>query len=138
MMELQSVKAVAGVGLEGDRYARKDGTFSGKRDDIRHVTLISASDVALSNAQLEIPYALRETRRNLVVDGAIALLDLIGKEFTVGTVRLRGVEEAAPCTYAQRLAKKPGFAVAFVGRAGIRAELLTGGVLTVGDQVVVE
>lgn len=134
MQSLQTVN-VSANGLDGDRYTIRKGSFSGQRHDLRHVTLISLDDIRESNSMLSVPFTPAETRRNVVIAGSISLLDFIGKEFAVGSVTLRGIEEAAPCRHPERLAKKQGFSRAFKGRAGIRVEVVAVGRISVGDEV---
>jgi len=138
----ESAEARAGAGLVGDRYSEGKGAFSkvepGKK---RHVTLISLEETTMGNVWLQSkdmkPFLLVETRRNIVTCG-IDLHALVGKEFSVGPVRMRGVELADPCHRPSALAKKPGFRYAFTkGGAGIRAEILNDGVIKLEDEIVV-
>ncbi|HEX5280944.1 MAG TPA: MOSC domain-containing protein [Micropepsaceae bacterium] len=134
---MQSLKTamVTTHGLAGDRYALRKDLSSGQRHELRDVTLISLDDIQESNSTLEVPFTPAEIRRNIVIAGKISLLDFVGRELTIGTVRLRGIEEAAPCRRPERLAKKPGFRKAFEHRAGIRAKVLQTGQISVGDEV---
>ena len=75
-----------------------------------------------------------ETRRNLVTEG-VALNHLVGREFRVGAVRMRGVRLAEPCVYLEQLTGHDGVRAAFVHRGGLRAEILDGGELRVGDAI---
>jgi MOSC domain-containing protein YiiM len=75
-----------------------------------------------------------ETRRNLLTSG-VALNDLVGKEFQIGAVRLKGVRLAEPCNHLERLTQ-PGVLKGLVHRAGLRADILDEGVLRVGDAIV--
>lgn len=134
MQPVQTV-IVTETGLEGDRYAIRKGSFSGQRHDLRDVTLISLDDIRESNAILSVPFTPAETRRNIVVAGSISLLDFVGREFAVGPVKLRGIEEAAPCRHPEKIAKKSGFSRAFKRRAGIRANVVEVGRINVGDEV---
>lgn len=134
MQSLQTVMVTAN-GFDGDRYTIRKGSFSGQRHDLRHVTLISLDDIRESNSMLSVPFTPAETRRNVVIAGSISLLDFIGREFAIGSVRLRGIEEAAPCRHPEKIAKKPGFSRAFKGRAGIRAKVVEVGRISVGDEV---
>jgi MOSC domain-containing protein YiiM len=135
MSSVDRARAIAGVGLEGDRYAVSAGTFSHTRHNVRHVTVISREDIEAANATLKVPFTPAESRRNLVVAGKVDLLALIGREFSIGAVRLRGVEECTPCRRPSRLAGKRGFKAAFERRAGIRAEILSSGTISIGDVV---
>jgi len=129
------VEAVAGRGLAGDRYLDADGTYSGTRipDDQRAVTLIEQEAVAAARAEEQFELGAGETRRNLVTSG-VPLNHLVGREFRVGTARLRGVKLAEPCAYLEGKTR-PGVRAALVHRGGLRAEILEGGTLRLGDRI---
>ena len=74
-------------------------------------------------------------RRNLVTEG-VPLNHLVGRTFRVGTVVLYGCRLADPCAYLAALSQKPGLARALANRAGLRADILVGGLLHVGDMIV--
>jgi len=120
-----SVRAIAGRGLEGDRYFFPDGAGSGEA-----LTLIEAEaleDVGLTGAQ---------SRRQVVVRG-VRVNDLVGKRFRVGDVECLGVELCEPCLHLQTLTR-PGIIKDLIHRAGLRADILSGGTISVGDKVVEE
>ena len=79
------------------------------------------------------PLEPSEHRRNVVTRG-IDLNALVGHEFTVGEVRCRGMRLCEPCTVAQRYAGRPVLR-ALVHRGGLRADILAGGQIKVGDPV---
>lgn len=135
MQEVSAVEAIAGQGLAGDRYALNRGTYSGKRHNRRHVTLISAAKIAEANAHAPNAFTAAETRRNIVLSGSIDLLSLIGREFSLGESRMLGVEECVPCKIPSQLTGKPNFFEAFTSRGGLRAEILCGGRIAVGDSL---
>ena len=121
---VESVQAVAGQGLVGDRYANA-GPEPG-----RALTLIEAEvleDVGLTGTQ---------SRRQVVVRG-VRLNDLVGKRFRVGEVECYGVELCEPCLHLQELTR-PGIIKELVHRAGINADILSDGTISVGDAVVVD
>lgn len=130
------VEALAGVGLVGDRYATASGTYSGFRlpDAQRAVTLIEGEAIAAVRAEGGVELTGLETRRNLVTE-AISLNELVDREFRVGSVRLRGINLSHPCAYLEGLTR-PGVRAALVQRGGLRAEILDGGTIRVGDRVV--
>jgi MOSC domain-containing protein YiiM len=141
MQAVQEVRAIAGVGLEGDRYATGKGTYSGlpnrsdKSKSNRQVTLISESLFDEANMLLDVPYTLIETRRNIVINGDIDVVSLVGKEFSVGPVRIRGFEDCTPCKIPEKMSGKPGFERAFKNAGGLRAEILTDGLIRIGDEL---
>jgi MOSC domain-containing protein YiiM len=129
------VRALAGKGLDGDRYAIEAGKFSGHRieDAQRAITLIEREAIADATAQYGIELSEQETRRNLVTTG-VALNHLVGQEFTVGDVRLRGFDLSDPCAYLEETTR-PGVRKALIHRGGLRAEILSNGPIRVGDAV---
>jgi MOSC domain-containing protein YiiM len=128
------VRAVPGKGLEGDRYFRGEGSFSNNPGGGRQVTLVAREMLDLLAREHGILLDPVETRRNLLTSG-VALNDLVGKEFQIGAVRLKGVRLAEPCNHLERLTQ-PGVLKGLVHRAGLRADILDEGVLRVGDAIV--
>jgi MOSC domain-containing protein YiiM len=130
---VDSVRAVAGRGLEGDRYANGQGTFSGGTGDGRALTLIEGEVLDA----MQLPDGSRlgpaEARRNLVTRG-IELNPLVGRRFTVGEVECEGRRLCEPCAHLQRLTA-PGVLRGLVHRGGLRANVLAGGVIEVGAPV---
>ena len=134
MRSVAEVTAIAGVGLEGDRYAARTGSFSAKPKLGRQITLIEAEAIEALQRELGLVLASGETRRNIITRG-IALNHLVDREFTVGAVRLRGWELCEPCSDLARMTGKPQLLAGLVHRGGLRAEILEGGVIRVGDLV---
>jgi MOSC domain-containing protein YiiM len=131
------VAAIAGVGLRGDRYATATGTYSSAGRDARDVTLIEREAVDAVRTEGDgIDVHEGETRRNLVTEG-VALNHLVGHEFRIGAVRMRGLRLAEPCAYLEQLTGHDGVRAAFVHRGGLRAEILDDGELRVGDGIAV-
>lgn len=125
--EVERAVAVAGSGLEGDRYAAGAGTFSPKGGDGRELTLIEAEAldaVGLSPA---------DARRNVVTRG-VRLNALMGYTFRVGSVTCAGRRLCEPCAHLERLTS-PGMLRALVHRGGLRADILEGGDIEVGAAV---
>jgi MOSC domain-containing protein YiiM len=134
MRPVDQVVAVVGVGLVGDRYATKTGSFSAKDKPGRQITLIEAEALEALERELGLGLEPGATRRNLVTHG-VALNHLVDREFTVGEVRLRGHELCEPCGDLARMTGKPQILPGLVHRGGLRAEILAGGVIRVGDPV---
>jgi hypothetical protein len=119
---VDSVRAVAGMGLEGDRHFHPEGAPAGNA-----LTLVEEEVVA------DVGLRSGETRRQLTVRG-VRLNDLVGKRFRVGEVECFGVELCEPCLHLQELTR-PGIIKELVHRAGINADILTDGTISVGDQI---
>ena len=105
MESTQEVKAVAGRGLEGDRYF--DGTGHGSKTPgvSREVTLIELETIEALDREKSIAVAPRAARRNLVTRD-VPLNHLVGREFQVGAVCLRGTRLCKPCAYFEGLATR--------------------------------
>jgi MOSC domain-containing protein YiiM len=122
----------AGRGPEGDRYFDGRGTFSNRYDTGRALSLIEGEtldDLELPSGRL----APEEARRNVITRG-IDLNALVGAGFSVGPVECLGRRLCEPCAHLQRLTK-PGTLRALVHRGGLRADVLSDGVIRVGDRV---
>jgi MOSC domain-containing protein YiiM len=124
------VKAVAGAGLEGDRNFQPDAGL----DHARQITLIERETLEALAGDLGIRLDPGEHRRNVVTTG-VALNDLVGVEFQVGSVRLRGVELCEPCKYLEDLTGRPGLLRALIHRGGLAARILDDGIIRPGDPV---
>ncbi len=133
MEAVSEATAVAGQGLLHDRYAAGRGTFSAHPGTGREVTLIEAE--ALEGLQLERSISLQpeRSRRNLVTRG-VALNHLVNREFQVGEVRLRGVRLCEPCEHLEGLTQ-PGVRKGLIHRGGLRADIVLGGTIRIGDPV---
>jgi MOSC domain-containing protein len=124
---VQAATADAGRGLRGDRYHEGAGTFSPGGGGGRDLTLVEAE--ALEDVGL--PF--EQARRNVVVR-ALELDSLLGRRFAVGGVQCLGRRRCEPCAHLQRLTR-PGILRALVHRGGLRADVLRGGEIRVGDAV---
>ena len=137
MVASMQAQALAGSGFAGDRYATNQGTFS--RSPIRrHVSLIACEAIEEANRNLVehglAPFGMHETRRNIITEG-FDLYAILGREFQIGEVRMRGTEPTKPCHRPSALVQKTGFAQAYAARGGVRAEVLMDGVISVGDLI---
>ena len=135
MQSLDVVRAVAGEGLEGDRYHDGSGTYSEREGPGRQVTLIEAEALEAIEREQGITLAPGESRRNVTTRG-VPLNHLVGREFTVGDVRLRGIKLCEPCGHLQRTLGIDHLVQALAHRAGLNAEVLTDGEIRIGDKVV--
>ena len=128
MRALERVHLVAGIGLEGDRYATGRGHFSRMAGSGRALTLIEA-EVLESGIGL----APGEARRNVTTRG-IALNALVGHRFRIGPVLCEGTRLCEPCSYLEGLVLKP-LLEPLRHRGGLRADILEDGQIRIGDEV---
>jgi MOSC domain-containing protein YiiM len=123
------VEVVAGQGPRGDRkFAPKPMKRNGK-----DLTLIEAEALAGLRDDTGIELTHEESRRNVLTRG-VRLNDLVGRRFRVGEVECEGVVLNEPCTHLERLTC-PGVLAGLHQRGGLRANVLRGGTISVGDEV---
>ena len=132
MVAVSDVRAFADRGLEGDRFFR-DSWSAGNRPD-KAVTLIEEETLQVVAAELGINRLADKTRRNIVTCG-VPLIDLLHREFTIGGVVMRGMRLFEPCGHLQKISKIPGIFAALKHRSGLKAAILTNGVIRIGDPV---
>ena len=134
---VERATAVAAMGLEGDRKvlaARAGGEPAVATN--AQLTLITAEAIEQAAESIGTSIPPGATRRNIVVRG----LDVdrcVGRLLRVGGARVRGVEPCDPCGYLERTSGLPGITRALVDRGGLRCEVLDGGPIAVGDEVLV-
>ena len=124
--------AVPGSGLEGDRYALKLGTFYKPAPD-HELTLIEAEAIEALRRDYQLELAAGEARRNIVTRN-VPLNHLVGMEFAIGEVHIRGIRLCEPCDHLQRVTGK-SVIKGLLHRGGLRAQILTQGTIRVGDVV---
>lgn len=135
MTSQTAVRAVPGQGLEGDRYFAGTGTFSPhpQKPDFE-ITLIEREKIEGFAAESGLPFTAAHARRNIVTQG-VDLNALAGKEFLVGEVRVRGIRLCEPCNYLAKISF-PETLKGLVHQGGLRAQILSAGVIRVGDEIV--
>jgi len=138
MQIIESAKVTEG-GIEGDRYAVGEGSFSGrKREAKRAVTLIASEAIAdvIQETGIEVTFA--DTRRNIMTFG-VELNGLVGKQFSIGDVLVEGVELCDPCGRPGALSEtadlRGRFKEIFEDKGGLRVKIISGGEIRTGDAI---
>lgn len=131
MQPLASAKLIAGVGIEGDRYATGLGYYSKTPRADRQVTLIEAETLEALVRDHGIELLPSETRRNLTTRDA-PLNHLVGRRFRVGGVLLFGARLNVPCKYLEQVTGKLVYAP-LISRSGLNCEIIEGGIVRIGD-----
>jgi len=132
MMSVPEVRALADRGLEGDRFFR-DSWTKAKRPD-KAVTLIEEETLEAAAAELGTDIFADKTRRNIVTRGA-PLIELLDREFLIGGVLMRGIRLFEPCAHLERVSKIPGIFRALEHRSGLKAAILSDGLIRAGDPI---
>ncbi len=133
MRSVTNAQVVVGRGVEGDRYYSKLGTYSNQPGSGRDVTLIEIEAIDGLKRDYEVQLDPGQSRRNIVTRG-IALNHLVEQEFRIGDVVLRGTRLCEPCAHMEKLTVK-GTMRGLIHRGGLRAEIIKGGTIRVGDRI---
>jgi MOSC domain-containing protein YiiM len=133
LRSVERVLAVAGKGLEGDRYFKGDGTFYKPAKEGQDLTLIEAEAIEGLADDTGIELEPGAARRNVVTRG-LALNELVERPFRVGEVECIGRRLCDPCSHLEGLTQ-PGVLKGLVNRGGLRADIVRGGSISVGAPV---
>jgi MOSC domain-containing protein YiiM len=135
MVSVSTVRAFADRGLEGDRFFR-DSWDAVKRSD-KAVSLIEDEVLELVAQEIDVSAIGILTRRNIVTRG-VPLIELLGQEFTVGNVRMRGIRLFEPCGHLVAVTKLPRIFKALEHRSGLKAAVVSDGIIRIGDAITLE
>ena len=135
-MAVDRAQAIAGRGLEGDRYSIGAGSFSDRDKPGRELTLVEAEALEALERETGIALEPDQTGRNLLTAG-VSLNELVGRRFFVGSIECVGTERCEPCRTLERRTVT-GVLKGLAGRGGLRADILVGGEIAVGDRVELE
>ena len=133
MRALAEARLVPGIGIEGDRYATRTGTYSDRHNVDREVTLIEFETLEALARDHAIELAPHEHRRNLTTRG-VPLNHLVGRYFRVGECVLRGERLNVPCLYLEDLLGKKVFKP-LVNRSGLNCRIEKGGTIRPGAAI---
>lgn len=132
---IDSVEAVSGKGLKGDRYFYKKGTFNKSALDqtVREVSILPFESLEECNKRIDSDLEFRDLRRNLVIKD-FDYESLKDKEFYIGEAVFKIVRTAPPCRYLSRVLEKDMMAgLKYIG--GYRAIIVQSGIISVGDKI---
>ncbi len=133
MRSMARVRALPGLGLDGDRYALGGGTWADWPDGEKQLTLIDADAVAEVAALVGASFTAADSRRNVVTRG-VDLPSLVGRYFRLGEVLAFGMKRCPPCRHLATLTGLP-LVKPMASRGGINAAVFSAGVIAVGDAV---
>ena len=126
IQKVNKVEALKGKGLQNDRK------FSENNQKKRQVTLIEIENINHFNNISNTNIHPVDFRRNIITEN-VRLNELVGKEFFVGNIKLKGHDLCRPCKYLQDKLKQNNFIKEFLYKGGLRCEILTTGKINVGD-----
>jgi MOSC domain-containing protein YiiM len=147
MVAQPTAQLLKGIGMEGDRYAQRAGTYSVLTPEPgRQLTLISAEGVRQAIEEKEVQEwdenkSLGDLRRNVVLQGISAreLLDSIGMVLELGTggAKVFVHRNCVPCMYNERKNQIKGMMEALWDAGGVSCEIIESGRISIGDSVVI-
>lgn len=128
-----AIDLVAGKGIKGDR------NFDRSQWPGQNITFIELEEINAFNQRFSQQISLSDTRRNVITEG-VRLNDLVGQIFRIGDVSFKGVELCEPCSTLGALLQndslsKKAVVKAFTHKAGLRADILSDGQISVGMQI---
>jgi MOSC domain-containing protein YiiM len=134
MEALGEARLVAGVGITGDRYATRRGTYSARHNVDRQVTLIEVEALQALARDHDVELEPHEHRRNLTTRN-VPLNHLVGQYFRVGECVLYGGRLNVPCQHLDNLVGKKVFRL-LINRSGLNCRIIVGGIVRAGECIV--
>ena len=128
MQDVTNVEVIANKGIVNDRY------FSENNDQDLQITLIESENIDYYNKISETKISYINFRRNIITKG-IQLNDLVGKEFLIGNIKVKGHRLCDPCRYLQEKLEQKNLVKKLLNRGGLRCEILTDGTISVNDPI---
>ncbi|HEX7228292.1 MAG TPA: MOSC domain-containing protein [Candidatus Binatia bacterium] len=135
MIEVAQVRALADRGLEGDRFFRESWAAA-KRPD-KAVSLIEQEVLEMAASEDQVIIAGDKTRRNIVTRG-VPLIELLDRDFMIGNVVMRGIRLFEPCAHLEKVSHIAGIFRALAHRSGLKAAILSDGVIHTGDPIALQ
>ena len=133
---IDSIQAVKGKGLEGDRYFYGEGTFNKPQlsQHVREISILPYETLNQCNIRLDETLDFLDLRRNLIIKN-FDIEQLQGKVFTIGTAQFRIVRTCPPCRYLSRLLDVDIMkGLKYIG--GYRASIIQSGIISVNDEII--
>ena len=127
--EVNSINVVANKGILGDRH------FQEFNDPFNQLSLIESENIDYYNIKygINIPYV--NFRRNIITRG-VKLNDLVGKKFSIGKVKLKGIDLCRPCRHLTNMLSQDNILKEFLRRGGLRCEILSSSKINIGDKII--
>ena len=128
MESVTSIEVIAGEGIVKDRHFKKNN------DKRNQITLIEIENIKHYNQVEKVLIPSIDFRRNIITEG-IKLNQLLGKEFLIGSVKLKAHDLCRPCKYLQERLEQKNFIKELLYKGGIRCEVLNDGKISVGSKI---
>ena len=122
------IEVLQGKGIKGDR------TFSESNDSDRQLTLIESENIDYYNEKYNFNFSYVDFRRNLITKN-IKLNELVGKNFVIGKIKVKGIDFCRPCKELEKKLGAKNYLKEFLRRGGLVCEILNSGTINVGDKI---
>ena len=129
MVNLNDVEAIKGKGLVNERH------FKENNEKRRQITLIEIENINHYNKITGTTIPAINFLRNIVTEG-IQLNALVGKEFFIGTVKVKAHDLCRPCKNLQESLQQKNIVKELLHTGGLRCEILSSGKICVDDQII--
>ena len=129
IINVQSVEAIKGKGLVGEKH------FKENNEKRKQITLIEIENINHYNKITGTAIPAVNFLRNIVTEG-IQLNVLFGKEFFIGTVKVKAHDLCRPCKYLQESVHQKNTVKELLHTGGLRCEILSSGKICVDDQII--
>ena len=129
IVNLSDVEAIKGKGLVNERH------FKENNEKRCQITLIEIENINHYNKINGTSIPAINFLRNIVTEG-IRLNELIGKEFSIGSVKLKAHDLCRPCRYLQESLQQKNIVQELLHTAGLRCEILSSGKIYINDQII--
>ena len=129
IVNVNDVQAIKGKGLVGEKHFKED-------NNIRcQITLIEIESINHYNKITGTSFPAINFLRNIITEG-IQLNLLLGKEFSIGPVRVKAHDLCRPCKNLQDSFKQQNTVKELLDTGGLRCEILSSGKISVEDQII--
>ncbi len=133
MTSRDQMSLIAGVGIEGDRYATEQGFYSDRPEPGRQITLFEIETLEALKRDHDVELTPDEHRRNVTVQG-VPLNHLVGRRFKVGDCVLEATRLSTPCKHIEDITGKT-ISRWLINRSGLNCIIVSGGQIKIGDAV---
>ena len=136
MKSFQSLKLIAGVGVEEDRHSTGEAFHSDRPEEGRQITLFETETLEALLRDNGVKLSMEDPRRNVTTRNT-PLNHLVGKRFKVGNALLQGMRLSTPCNHIEQITGLDIFYL-LMNRAGLNCKIIVGGEIFVNDRIELE
>lgn len=129
IIEVNTIEVMAGKGIIGDRH------FHDFNDPYNQLSLIESENIDFYNKKFKSNISYIDFRRNIITKN-IRLNDLVGKNLSIGSIKLKGIDLCRPCSHLEKNLNKENLIKEFLKKGGLRCSILNSGKINVYDKII--